>query len=364
MQKGWQHTAYHAEVPPPAGAWDSIAHTLDHAEQAEWQTTAYNAATMPPSGVWDSITYALDNAEQTAWQTTAYNAETLPPATIWAQVSAALDNTVATQWQQDMYQYEVAPPAAAWGNITATLDNAGGKLVQMEPAQRSQRKFYLRIAAAAAVVSVIALSAVWFSQSIFFNSDPQSIAGNQPAAVTPNTTTVNTAPVTNNPVTAPSTDVAAVPAAAPNKEAATVSRRTTAVKEAGIAPLEYVNGNEVAYLDERANPAIAKKLPDADGQVTTDITKMEAPAATGYITVSGPDGRSVRVSAKFASLLGYLNDTPGQEERLDVIIKESAVWKATFKQWRQKMMNNNIAPSFDNFMDVIELSKLLNSENK
>lgn len=82
-----------------------------------------------------------------------------------------------------------------------------------------------------------------------------------------------------------------------------------------------------------------------------------------YVSFIGPNGQEVKVSSKFSNLLGYMDGKePESEEYLDKIINESNFWRGKFKTWRNKMINNNVAPSPSNFMDIIELSKLLQED--
>jgi hypothetical protein len=325
MQGNWQHTIYNREEAPPHGAWDNIAHKLDMADAAEnWATDIYLKEVTPPPGTWNEIAAALDHTENNSWQTR-------------------------------LYEKEVAPPAGVWEAINTALDTTDTKVITMQPG-RSNKKFYYRLAAAAAVIVAIAGTALWY-------------AGKQPTDTAIQPLAKNT--TNNNPVNSAVKETAetiALPAAETQEkqQPAAIAKKQTkqAVTQADdktIPPLEYVKNNQMGFLPE--NPVLnnSKKLPDNNGQVNTDIALMEAPANT-YISISGPDGQSIRVSSKFANLIGYLGDGPIKEERLDVIIRESALWKATFRQWREKMISNTAAPSLDNFMDIIEMSKLLNEK--
>jgi hypothetical protein len=81
------------------------------------------------------------------------------------------------------------------------------------------------------------------------------------------------------------------------------------------------------------------------------------------VSFVGPNGQEVKVSSKFSNLLGYMDGRdPETVENLDKIISESNFWRGKFKSWRNKMISNNNASSPANFMNIIELSKLLNEE--
>jgi hypothetical protein len=316
MQDNWQHIIYNREETPPPGAWDNIARKLEMAGAAE------------------------------DWSTEIYLKEETPPPAVWDEIAAALNHTENSNWQTRIYEKEIAPPADVWAAISTALDAPSTKVVTMQAGSSSSKKFYIRLAAAAAMVVAIAGTALWF-------------AGNPSAGIAPQTVAKNN--TDNSPVN---------PAAKETQEkqqpAAVIANRQTkpAVTPADdktIPALEYVKNSQPGFLPGQPVLNNSKKLPGNNGQVSTDIALMETPANT-YISISGPDGQSIRVSSKFANLIGYLGDGPLKEEKLDVIIRESAQWKATFRQWREKMITNTAAPLPGNFMDIIEMGKLLNEK--
>jgi hypothetical protein len=355
MQHNWQHIIYNREETPPPGAWDNIAHKLEMADAGEdWSTEIYLKETTPPQGAWDTIAHKLEMADTGEnWSTVIYLAEATPPAGAWNDIAAALDTASKSDWQTKLYEKEVAPPAGVWAAINTALDATDTRVITMQP----RRKLYYRLAAAAAVIVAIAGTALWFAGKPSSDNASQTFAKN----------TVTEKQVT--PAKKETTETAALPATETQEKqqpaAVVVKKQTkptgTQTDDKIIPPLEYVKNNQMGFLPE--NPVLNnnKKLPGNNGQVNTDIALMDAPANT-YISISGPDGQSIRVSSKFTNLIGYLSDGPVKEERLDIIIRESALWKATFRQWKEKMISNTSAPSLDNFMDIIEMSKMLNEK--
>ncbi len=325
--------------------------------QGNWQYIIYNREETPPQGAWDNIAYKLDMADTAEnWSTEIYLKEATPPPGAWNEIAAALDHTENKSWQTRLYEKEVTPPAGVWGAINTALDATDTKVITMQPG-RSNKKLYYRLATAAAVIVTIAGTALWYAGKQPSDTAIQPIAKNAP----------NNSPV--NPAVIETAETTVLPASEAQEKqqpaAAIVKKQSklpiTQADDKNIPPLDYVKNNQMGFLPE--NPVLnnSKKLPDNNGQVSTDIALMETPANT-YISISGPDGQSIRVSSKFANLIGYLSDGPVKEERLDVIIRESALWKATFRQWREKMISNTAVPSLGNFMDVIEMSKLLNEK--
>jgi|GEM_PF-6746967 hypothetical protein len=72
-----------------------------------------------------------------------------------------------------------------------------------------------------------------------------------------------------------------------------------------------------------------------------------------YITVAGPNGDAVKVSSKLSGLTAYIADNKNEAN------VDNDFWKSKFKSWRDKMSQNDIAPSLTNFMDVVALSKIV-----
>ena len=72
-----------------------------------------------------------------------------------------------------------------------------------------------------------------------------------------------------------------------------------------------------------------------------------------YITVEGPNGDAVKVSSKLSALTAYIADDKSETN------VNNDFWKSKFQSWRDKMSQNDIAPSLTNFMDVVALSKIV-----
>jgi hypothetical protein len=79
-----------------------------------------------------------------------------------------------------------------------------------------------------------------------------------------------------------------------------------------------------------------------------------------YITVAGPNGDAVKVSSKMSTLTAYIADDKNDSSATaDVTNADQSFWKSKFKTWRDKMSQNTITPSLTNFMDIVELSKIV-----
>lgn len=87
---------------------------------------------------------------------------------------------------------------------------------------------------------------------------------------------------------------------------------------------------------------------------TADVSNDSA----NYITVAGPNGDAVKVSAKLSGLTAYIADNKN-ETASNTANTDDSFWKSKFKSWREKMSQNDIAPSLSNFMDIVALSKIV-----
>lgn len=302
---------------------------------SNWQNRILQHAASPPEGAWKNIAGMLDEESGFAARLTAY--EAIAPATAQENIFALLDaaeNNYA--FPQRIYDFECAAPAAAWPNIVTALDENAAKVIPLETNTRKRSSFYLRAAAAIAVIAVIS-TAIWILNRNDKRTDTGEIVHTKNNTVqSQETAGINPDPAQKNtPVSAEQ-----------NSTTKNISRPV------------YVQNNDITPLAQ--NPADGKKdkLQTITGETPEDITAINSP--NSYITISGPDGTPVRVSSKFSGLISYLTEKkPEVQENIDIIIKESAKWKATFAAWRDKMINNAAAPSLSNFMDIIELSDVL-----
>ena len=308
----------------------------------------------PPQGVWMNIANELDNddKENSSSLTTkilAYEAE--PPVTALANIFTALDKKQTDDYPIRMYHHEEEPPVSAWKNIAGQLDNENAApVISFERKKNNVGALYIRIAAAAAVITIIIAT-------VLLNSKEQTTNINEPVAtLTPQSQQSKHSVI--------DTVKSALPAADSQEKTSNNAKENSAqqpqkkLTEQELPVIDYVKGNEVIALAPNPVEANKEKLQNSKGETPQDIALMNTPNT--YISITGPDGQVVKVSSKFANLIGYLTDKNNDtQENLDIIIKESAKWRTTFAVWRDKMTNNVVAPSLGNFMDIIELSKVL-----
>jgi hypothetical protein len=318
-----------------------------------WLTKILSHQATPPEGVWMRITNELDKQKETpavTLKTKMYNYESTPPSNVLANIFATLDKEDAqapASFTERIYNYQQEAPASAWQNIINDLDKSEAKIVPLTNNTKNRRAIYFRMAAAASVIAVIATTA-WLSSR---NTD-NPISNNPIVSVTPEIKQPVTAEVKK--------ENTALPASDPQEKKSTQQTiAQTNVKKTAPLPVavpNYVKGNTTNDLADNPATANKEKLQDVNGNTPNDIALMNTPNT--YISVTGPDGQSIKVSAKFSKLIGYLTDN-SSVENIDVIISESAKWRKIFSAWREKMTNNSVAPSISNFMDIISLSEVL-----
>ncbi len=318
MSSNWQNKIRQLEAPAPASAWNNIANKLN------------------------------DTGADTQYDFVAKLADYsfAPPSTAEENIFLLLDEEDNENFTKRIYDYSETAPADAWDNISGVLDKQKARVIPFK------QKNYLRVAAAVAAVVVVSFALIKLTRS----ENDNIVAASKPV-VSPQTSLPQQGGQPNEVIAQVESTTKNASSITQNKTSHSVVSQTTVGKPQ--APVYALNSDELQLLP---NPAKGKKekLQNSNGDTPEDIALINTPS---YITVTGPDGRPVNVSAKFSSLLEYLMDkNPATQENIDIIIKESAKWKATFAAWREKMTNNNVAPSLSNFMDIIELSEVL--ENK
>lgn len=316
-----------------------------------------NYEVAPPKGIWDSIAFELDievNGELNVVEKLA-SYEVTPPSIVWSKIEDVLDkednNTL--NLAKKIGHYQVNPPAIVWSKIEDALNKDVSKVIELKP--KAKVFTFYKLAAVASVLLIITTS-VWF----FTNNKnteienpivSNTIKPNNNASVTPNNTTGSS--------TLPTSDIQEK-AIKNNNTIASVQKEkalpsSNDVEMAGTNPTNDLATNPFENKEE--------KLISKNGDVPENIDLISTP--NNYLTIVGPNGQSVRVSTKFSKQLGLFTEKdPDKMENIDFIIKESAMWRNKIASWRKKMNLVDVSPSLYNFMDIIELSKKIDSDKK
>jgi hypothetical protein len=324
-----------------------------------WLNKIRSHQATPPQGVWMNIANELDNeTEAVDLKTKMYNYQSIPPSNVLANIFATLDKEAEqspASFSERIYNYKQEPPASAWQNIINDLDKSEAKIVPLINNKKNLRAIYFRMAAAASVIAVIATT-IWLS-----NRNTDNPTKNPIVSVTPEIKQPVTAEVKKENTALPASDPQEKKLPQEKTIAQTNVKKTAPLPVADNIVPNYVKGNTTNDLADNPAAANKEKLQDVNGNTPNDIALMNTPNT--YISITGPDGQSVKVSAKFSNLIGYLTDNSADtKENIDVIISESAKWRKIFAGWREKMTNNSVAPSISNFMDIISLSEVLEAK--
>lgn len=317
---------------------------------SNWLERMLNYEVSPPEQAWANIIHKLDQDDKESAEEAlklkmlAY--EEIPPITVFNNTFNQLDTEDGVQvplYITKLKQYEENAPADTWTNIVAQLDEE--KIIPLVKERNNLKQLYIRLSAAAAIIAVLLLF-IWPTKQNINNTAGIAV---QPPAIAPSE--IHTE---HSILDTPNTIVA-------NTASEPIKSNADLQTQKNISAVKYANSNYTDVLARDPSLLNNEKLQSAKGTTPMDIALISTPNT--YISVTGADGQTVKVSSKFSNLLSYLiPESSGTKENIDIIIEESAKWKKTFAEWKDKMTNNGIAPDLSNFMDIIELSKVV--ENK
>jgi hypothetical protein len=271
-----------------------------------------------------------------------YNASIAPPGDAWAKIAEELDKEAEHRLSLKLQEATLQPPPSAWQNILDALNKAAP--AKVVPISRG----WTRIAVAAIVGGIIVLGGLYY----FMSTGSDNTASNQTTSPQNNSASNNNStkqtPVTEN--TSPNTQ----PAVASVAGAPTA--RPVAIASMGFSP--RIRHSRVKHTAATSNGASQANVDEAIGdqaslQPKAYITPKE------YLTVAAPNGEPAKISARFTDAVNYvLIDAPA--DNMNAALK-SISWKQRVSKWRNKlMMNAGFIPAGTNFLDIIELEKLLN----
>ena len=195
-----------------------------------------------------------------------------------------------------LYNYEVTPPAGVWEDIVLNLDDSAAEIIPLY--KKRNRIFYYSLAAAS--IAIIIFAVIFFIKPV---ADNKEIAKTQFDTVT-NEKVIITVPVKEN---------------------------KTDEKDKVKVPQTLVK----TYPDKKP----------AKDKIQTHVVTENTDEKKDYITMAGPDGQSIKVSTKAATLINSIEEKP--------------VWNKKVTQWKEMMKANTLAPTPGNFLDIIELTKSL-----
>ncbi|MEO6330515.1 MAG: hypothetical protein ABIO55_16385 [Ginsengibacter sp.] len=196
-----------------------------------------------------------------------------------------------------MYNYEVTPPSDSWQIISTALDGESAY-----PMKKKNTFFYLGLTAAAVAILI-------FSVFIFFDNSDKMVTG---TLVQSSNNRISDANINQN----------------------------AADDKITVPKTNEMDNNLISHANENK---YNRELDNSGSE----------PGIKKYITISGPQGQPVKISAKVASLIVSSDDQ----------YPPNAVWSDKVKKWKDIMKANTLAPTTANFLDIVELTHALKINN-
>jgi len=235
--------------------------------------------------------------------------EVTPPANAWSQIAAALDEQAQTQeLSSKLYNTTVTPPANAWAAIESSLhEEVDEKVIPM----RRKAPAFLKYAAAIIVLAIVGFGIIRLTSG---NDN------NHTAVAEPFVSSDSVLPGPEKP-----SDELAV--TLPKEDSSTIES-TPALLASVDKPVKHVlrNALKVDYASSDEEDYTSSSLADR------------------YIMMMTPDGNFIRVSKKLSELVCCVTGEENNEQCNNQI-----------KKWQAKIASAPIAPSPDNFMDILSL---------
>ena len=204
-----------------------------------------------------------------------------------------------------MYNYEVTPPKQSWNIIAGTLDSEKAK--DQFPAKKINKTFYYSLSAAA-VAAIIIFSLVFWVDNSNKKSNETAVV---PSANLKNDTSDNT----------------------PENQLPTDDKITVPKSN----PEDVISANNTLSVKDK------NKLKDP--AVVFNTKK--------YITITGPQGKPVKISSKAATLIVSSDDQNPSKP----------VWSDKVNKWKDIMKANILAPTTANFLDIVGLTQALKEQD-
>lgn len=327
----------------------------------EWNKKIYEHEVTPPPEIWDRIAHDLDN-DHIVFREKLFHAQQTPPESVWEKIVHDLDNELIVFKDKLQFAQET-PPANTWSNIQSILDNENvkkGRVISIPT--------IFKMSAAAAVIAILFFTTNYFvntKEPIDNTTAQKENKPQQEVAKTDNAAKDNgngTNPL-SKPEEKEKSFIASNTDIRKNKKQET-NQQLNVYSDGGSFPMpspEFIAADKSNATDKYdLGSSFNKRVQNLKGEIKEDISLLDLP--NSYFLMTGPDGQSIRVSAKFRNTIQYLNGS-GNEELLDVILRESQYWKNIFRDWKEKMNTSTFIPSVNNFMDIAELMQLLH-QNK
>ena len=328
-----QQLLLNTEVNPPEMVWEKIAVDLNELEADKpLQQQILQLEEVAPSFVWDQIEPALDDL---LIQKKINSVEETVPAAAWANIEQQLnieqnDAYIAATLQST----EITPPAIAWSAIEESLEEKGAKVISIN---RNSPKRFLRMAAAAAVIGVLA----WGGYRLLNTNE----TAEAPAIAAADPTTETTEPAG---ATKPDSNIAvAAPTAETTSSRSQIKER---IKQKLASPdaLAYAETPDHSFENNVAYQGIHHKQAETKKE-TSGFSESQ------YFMVLNDNGELVRVSKKISNLKCAVGNADA------ATALQSKDCNEQIKLWREKMA---MAAAISASAGDIDLNALINSTDQ
>lgn len=274
-----------------------------------------------------------------------YNYEVKPPQAVWNSIAGGLEEDAGqipapalTPLSKKMLAYEVKPPAIVWRNIVAVLKTGTpAKVIALG-------KIYRWTAAAA----VIMIASAWYFLS--HSDTAKSVVHTNTTANKPGGTEAND---NDNDVAASKVFVSPVKLVSSNH-----SRRKVYDDEEDtkILPLSYVEDADPLSNNQTVS-VTARPILTASGELIQDMSVVN-PHNDKYISITAPDGQQTKVSSRLINAMRYFSNS-----KLDPQAKDSTL-QQRIHEWRNKILQSGLVPSSGNFLDILEITDLVDEKKQ
>jgi len=272
--------------------------------------------------------------------------EATPPPGCWEAIASRLSDTSGYASAARLYDIEIQPPVS-WNTIAAALD---GTTQQNAPVKNIYRNLY-RATAVAAIVIILA-GGWWLTNR---SRTPVQAIKSAPAAA-PAQQAISAVTQNNTPANGDDDDTE--DAAGSLNGYRNPARRPIATN---ARTLKYTSVNILPSYREYPITVAHTSLPANDEAAMT--RNMSALLADdNYLTITGPNGETIRASLKIADALRYLYGNHDTDETTDKTNNENSHWKKRLQEWRNKIISSHFSPASTNFLDIIDLKDLIDEK--
>lgn len=271
----------------------------------------------PPEGAWDKISSELDEWKE------------------WEAVSTRLQNAAIT------------PPSGNWEQIEESL---GTPVVEIK---KPIRKIWFSVyrVAASVIIVILLISGGWkWFQSSTADADGKDL---QNASINKN----SLLPSFSNDIQK----------STKQEKINSFAKNNISIRNSSSENDDPLYKRAVNYTSIEGSRWLTKETPiviDVKSIETEELeTKQSAMIGSGqankYLFIKSPDGKTTRVSIKFAELYSYLINDFDNNVSLDLTNEEGKNWGKLIKEWREKIIRSGYTPTSGNFLDIVEFKEFL-----